>query len=227
MAANLAAQSDTLAVIDAATDKLAEHFEGDFTAIRKTSLATLISSTRDTALAKLASSSKTLLDKPDDPAANLIVGRYLCFVKGNYGRGLSMLIKTNHAILGNIAKQDFANPQQPDAQIEVGNAWWKLAGKSTDKDERHAYMERAKYWYLKALPSLSGLNKTKLEKRVEELAAQPDTSTAASKTLAPPPTNSSPGGQFKERFDARSRRRRKIGISPYPCRCIFDGQQRR
>ena len=41
--------------------------------------------------AELKRAQATLADKPDDPSANLMVGRQVCFVQGDWSRGLPML----------------------------------------------------------------------------------------------------------------------------------------
>ena len=96
----------------------------------------------------------TLKDKPDDPDANVAVGKYLCFNKGNWAKGLPMLAKGNDAELKALAAKDIAGTASADEQAKLGDAWW---GVST---------ERASYWYEQALPGLTGLEKDRVEKRV-------------------------------------------------------------
>ena len=186
MAANLSAQADSLEGIHAATGKLAEYFDGDFSVVTKTSLGLLISATRDSALSKLAIAHKTLIDKPDDAGANLAVGKYLCVARGDFERGLPMLAKSIHPGLSKAAKQDLSNPQEPAAQIATGDDWWELADKASEKEDKFRYQERAKTWYDKALPAVSGLNKVKLEKRIAEFSANTPPALKASSAAAFP-----------------------------------------
>ncbi|HLX60515.1 MAG TPA: hypothetical protein VKX17_04445 [Planctomycetota bacterium] len=172
MSANLAAEAGELDAMSAAFDKLAAEFEGDFAAQRKAALGLIIGhAAQDPALVKLAMAYKTLLDKPDDAASCLAVGKYQLFVKHDFERALPLLAKSGHEVLSKLAKGDLVQPAQASAQLGAGDAWWDAVGKSADKDERARFTERAAFWYAKALPSLTGLNKIKVQKRIDTAAA--------------------------------------------------------
>src|SRR5262249_35252603 len=49
---------------------------------------------------------RTLQQKPDDPDANLATGKYLCFRKGEWARGLPCLAAGSDAALQALAKKD-------------------------------------------------------------------------------------------------------------------------
>ena len=172
LAANLSAESGDLDAMYAVLDTLAATYEGDFSTATKFALGLAVANTKDANLSKLALAFKILVDKPDDGAACLLAGKYLCFVKGDYDRGIPLLAKSPHPALSKIAKLDLARPDQPPAQIALGDAWWELGDKDTEKAEKQKYLERAAFWYLKALPSMSGLTKAKLEKRIEVSGAK-------------------------------------------------------
>lgn len=109
-----------------------------------------------------------LEQSPTDPEANLAVGRYLCLVKGGWDKGLSMLALGSDATLKNLAVKDLENPTRAEVQADVGDAWWELA----EKEEglaRQELIARATHWYQKALPGLTGLVKTKVQKRLDSL----------------------------------------------------------
>ena len=110
----------------------------------------------------------TLKDKPDDPEANLVVGKYECFSKGNWDEGLPMLAKGSDDGLKKIAKLDLAEPKESEARASVGDAWWDFVEKA-DANAKSAAQQRAQYWYELAVPGLSGLAKDKLEKRLLEI----------------------------------------------------------
>jgi len=65
------------------------------------------------------------------------------------------------------------NPDQGAGQVAVGDLWWDFATKTIEKDDKGNYFSRARYWYEMALPTLSGLSKVKLEKRIETANAAP------------------------------------------------------
>jgi hypothetical protein len=100
---------------------------------------------------------KTLKLNPRDAAANLIVGKYLCFTKGDWTNGLPMLALGNDAVLKALAADDIQGPASNVEQVKLGDAWWKVA------------KQRAVYWYAKAEPGAdSQLQKDTLEKLIRE-----------------------------------------------------------
>jgi hypothetical protein len=95
-----------------------------------------------------------LKEKPDDPEANLLAGKYLCFTKGDWPKGLPLLAKSSNAKWQSLAEKDLNGPATPAEQGRLGDAWW-----GTSK-------ERAIYWYKEALPGLAGSEKDRVAKRV-------------------------------------------------------------
>src|SRR5262249_6615065 len=67
-------------------------------------------------------------------------------------------------------EKDAAGPDTPQAQMELADAWYDLAN---SKDFEAAYKPqtqiRALFWYEQAIPGLTGITKTKVEKRMAEL----------------------------------------------------------
>lgn len=119
---------------------------------------------------RLGPALEKLKASPGDPSANLAVGRYLCFLKGQWGRGLPMLAKGSDPATASAARKDLGQPAGADARADVGDAWWRLSEIQTGP-ARAGAQRRAVFWYRKALPDLSGLKRAALEKRVAEAAA--------------------------------------------------------
>lgn len=115
--------------------------------------------------------SVTLKGKPDDPEANLIMGKYLCYIKGHWDKGLPLLALGNEVALKALAKQELDGPASSNEQAKLGDGWWALAEKEEGVARRQLH-GRAGYWYQKALPGLSGLTKDKAEKRVRQAIAE-------------------------------------------------------
>ena len=115
---------------------------------------------------------KTALKKnPDDPQANSIVGRYYCFERGDWERGLPCLAKAADGELSALARQETALPPvTADDRAKRGDAWWKLA-QSRDPTEKASLLVHAGTWYEQALGGLSGLEKVRIEKRLKEVVA--------------------------------------------------------
>jgi len=117
---------------------------------------------------QLQPASATLLARPDDPEANLAVGKYLCFVKGDWPAGLPHLAKGSDATLKNMAAADLAAPTEPSQWIDLADRWWDSTESMQDGPEKDAIRSRAGYWYRQAKPGLQGLTKMRVEKRIEE-----------------------------------------------------------
>lgn len=109
-----------------------------------------------------------LADQPNDPDANLVVGRFYCFTKDEWEKGLPMLSLGSDSALKGLAEKELGKPTDADKQVEVADEWWALAGKETATTKLRM-QERAGHWYEQALPNLTGLVKAKAEKRLAEV----------------------------------------------------------
>jgi hypothetical protein len=115
---------------------------------------------------------ETLKSNADDAKANLAVGQWLCFVKGDWERGLPYMAKGSREELAALAKQELAKPAEPKEQVVLADGWWALAEK--DRTETKANCKgRAISWYEQALPVLSGLEKTRVEKQIARARTGP------------------------------------------------------
>lgn len=109
-----------------------------------------------------------------DPVANLVAGRFYCFVRGDWLRGLPLLAKSGNDALRQVAQLEVAAPADVEGQTAVGDAWWDLSDATRDDNERGPLQQRALHWYRQALPQLTnGLVRTKIEKRIAEVAPPP------------------------------------------------------
>lgn len=130
---------------------------------------------------------------PADPDANLTVGRYLCFTRGQFDKGVPMLAKSADASLKSLASADMARPATPDAQKAVGDQWWDQATKETKNPTAVQMCKgRAGFWYLQALPKLTGLAKVATEKRMEEMPTLKADSLATARSSSPAADSQSP-----------------------------------
>ncbi len=123
-----------------------------------------------TGLAKAYEEVKTarvkLQKTPDDAEANLVVGKHLCFVKGEWDKGLPMLAFGKDEALKALAAKEQAGVSSSAEQAKLGDGWWDVAEKQEGTAKRQT-QAHAGYWYQQALPGLSGLTKDKVQKRVE------------------------------------------------------------
>jgi hypothetical protein len=109
-----------------------------------------------------------LKEKPEDPTACLHVGRFLCFYKGEWEKGLPLLALSGDAKLKDLAKKDLNNPVVPADQAAVADGWMEVAdqeaGPRVQQIQLHAYA-----WYKQAAPQLTGLDKAKAESKIKDL----------------------------------------------------------
>jgi hypothetical protein len=109
-----------------------------------------------------------LADSTEDPEANLEVGRFFCFYKGDWEKGLPLLAKGKDEKLKAQAVKDTKTNAIATEMAETADGWWDLADKQPDTVKDQLQL-RAHYWYEQALPELAGLAKSKAEKRESEV----------------------------------------------------------
>lgn len=110
---------------------------------------------------------KKLGSDPENPEANLVVGRFLCFRRHAWTDGLSKLVKGSDPALKDLAIKELTAPTEPEAMAALGDSWWAFRdpnGAVTESDAR----QRAAEWYSQALPGTKGLKKSLVEKRIAE-----------------------------------------------------------
>jgi len=110
---------------------------------------------------------ETLRQHPDDPAASLQVGRFLCFAKNDWETGLPMMARGNDAALKPVLDGELRKPAELREQLAIGDLWWNLAAPAAEPD-RSRFPQRARYWYLKALANLSEPEKNKVRRQVAD-----------------------------------------------------------
>ena len=120
------------------------------------------------AYAEVAKAEAVLEDNPTDPEANLAVGRYLCLTKGDWEKGIAMLALGSDAHLKALAVKELEGVASAGEQVALGDAWWDLAQTRGGK-EKESLLLQAGSWYRLAQPSVAGLVKVKIDRRLEEI----------------------------------------------------------
>lgn len=105
---------------------------------------------------------------PNDPAASLVMGKFLTFIKGDFDAGLVLLAKCSDTELSTLAKLDLNTEPRPPAQLKTANAWWDL-GATQPGDYQQTIRRRAAFWYRKSLSGLDGLDRALAQRRLQEL----------------------------------------------------------
>jgi hypothetical protein len=104
---------------------------------------------------KLKGFRERLRTDPKDPEANLKVGKFVAFSKGNWDAGLPLLLASNDKALSDLARQDLDNPEEARTQAGLGASWWALAEEEKGPIQVNL-KKRARFWFRRALPGLSG-----------------------------------------------------------------------
>lgn len=108
-----------------------------------------------------------LVKNPTDATANEKVGMYLCLLKDDWLTGLPMLARSGEAALAELARLELKAPKTTAEQVQLGNGWWDRA--ASVKDHTSDPMKRrAVHWYRRALPKVTGLNKVRVQKRLQQ-----------------------------------------------------------
>lgn len=111
---------------------------------------------------------ETLETDADDAAANLILGKYLCFAKGDWQQGLTHLAKSGDAQYAAVATAEHQAPSDANEIMNLGDAWWDLVADAAEF-EKQPIIARACHWYRRSLSAgLTGLERKRVEKRLEE-----------------------------------------------------------
>lgn len=98
-------------------------------------------------------------------------GRFLCFQKGDWSRGLPHLAAGDDAVLKAIAQAELAaggEDAEPDAPVKVADGWYDVGQKQRTAIKEEIQVH-ALAWYRRAFTTAQGLTKVKLDKRIEEL----------------------------------------------------------
>lgn len=137
---------------------------------------------------------------PADAEANAIVGRFYCFNKNAWDKGLPLLALGTDDRLKQLAEKELAGARSVDEKVALGDAWWNLA-EQWDRREQEALRRRAGFWYRQAQDGLpGGLVRVKVTKRLEELA-QAGKPAAEETTVSVQPGEKLPRGEWVEVLD--------------------------
>lgn len=112
----------------------------------------------------------TLKTRPDDPGANLAVGRHEAFTKGAWDVGLPYLEKGGDALLKKLAQWDLAGPSRPEDQLAVADGWWEIGEKEAEP-AKSSLRRRAAHWYGKS--PAPDARKEQIAGRLKEAGVKP------------------------------------------------------
>lgn len=111
-----------------------------------------------------------LAGSPDDADLCLEAGELLCFRASRWAEGLPLLQKGSDRQLAVIARLELAPQEAPADHVRVGDAWWEWA-ESQRGPKKTVGQAVATRHYSAALNQAEGLERARLEKRINAAAA--------------------------------------------------------
>jgi hypothetical protein len=111
-----------------------------------------------------------LVDNPDDADANTVAGKYFCFDSASWDIGLPLLAHGSDHDSKAIAEMELLKPSGGPQQVELADRWYD-AGHKASGATREPILERSLFWYSQAAPSITGITKTRITQRLDELIA--------------------------------------------------------
>ncbi|HXG61752.1 MAG TPA: hypothetical protein VNO22_10270 [Planctomycetota bacterium] len=112
-----------------------------------------------------------LSNNPEDASANLVLGKYLAFVREDWDRAVSFLSKGSDPALKRAALEEQSPVQDGQQKVRIGDAWIDATKKFPSF--REEIYGRAIYWYMKALQDLDEVGRMKLIERARKMSASP------------------------------------------------------
>ena len=123
-----------------------------------------------------AQAADTVLQKhPLDEAANLKVGTYTCFVRGDWLAGLLNLAQSTDESLKATAIKELAGGAEPIRELELADRWWDISARYQGWMQREIRRHSAD-WYTRAVKSLNGITLARINQRISlgsDAATQP------------------------------------------------------
>ncbi len=117
-------------------------------------------------LEALRPAAERLRVNPNDPEANLTLGRYYCLARGKWDRGLPLLALGADSALKDLARRDLAKPEKAADRAAVADDWWAVSEQVREPAAKKHLQERAALWYLQAVAGLQGAVRARAEKRL-------------------------------------------------------------
>ncbi len=111
-----------------------------------------------------------LATNPDDADLCLEVGQILCFRAGRWVQGLKILQTGSDPTLSKLARAELSSPTTTLDLIRLGDGWWDWA-ESQKAPVKLVAQTAAVRHYTTALAGVEGLDRARLEKRIQSAVA--------------------------------------------------------
>jgi hypothetical protein len=120
------------------------------------------------AFREAAAAAQQVKRNPADAAANQTVGKYLCFVKNEWQRGLPHLRQATDIKLRVLAAVDLESARSGPEAYSLAEQYWDLAQELKQPFSRGLEL-RAAYYYQQAVGQMEGLEKVKAQQRLQTI----------------------------------------------------------
>ncbi|QOV91421.1 PA14 domain-containing protein [Humisphaera borealis] len=104
------------------------------------------------------------------PAQRTMAGKYVCFSKGYWSRGLPILTDCDDPKLKAVALADLAMPLAANDRMTLADRWWTIASAEAPGSRAHV-MDRAAYWYRELLPQIADQDRNTPQVRITQAVA--------------------------------------------------------
>ncbi|EKK02812.1 protein containing DUF1559 [Rhodopirellula baltica SH28] len=110
---------------------------------------------------------------PNDAELASALGRFYCFLKGDWAMGLPLVINGTSEKLSRVAKRDLESANVAEDFLAIGDMWWELSEGLPAGIYRQGTRDRAGYWYEQALEVMpESLDRLHVQARVKEWQSQ-------------------------------------------------------
>lgn len=155
--------------------------------------------------ARLKPHLETLREKPDDPGANLQVGRFACLSKGDWAQGLPMLAKGSDPKLRDLAQLEHVERPNGEQLLELCQGWLKLAEAESVAARKRALGDRAWRAFSAGQSSFTPKDREALDARLAKLQDLRRIDLLRSIVLARDVERPAGNAESAFRFDAKGR----------------------
>ena len=125
-------------------------------------------SVQQTAYNDFRNGQEKLKSDPGNAPAKYQVGSYLCMYRMDWDKGLALTVAGSDGSWTTASRADTAAPVTVNEMMKVADLWYDLG--SARPAFRGRIWMRAEFWYNILLPMTEGVQRTKVEKRLDEIA---------------------------------------------------------
>ena len=106
-----------------------------------------------------------LNDEPNEPESNLVVGKYLCLIRGKWDEGKPYLSRGSNESMAKLSNLDDSKPEN---LLPLADGWWDVSTELAGRESFSA-KSQALHFYEAAMPTLDGFAKSRVAGRLTEL----------------------------------------------------------